>query len=393
MLASVGVVRCVWVGDHAILRRRTPRFSNLDTCITMMADIRFAVKPFVLSPLMFGDPQSRDRLYMPSIRERLLQALQVDGDEFFDKVSEILRIFIGFPITPLNSVLLSDQDSYIRTLIWSWIGQNPTDFRFECVQVRNMINETEPKDLPKWLQMVLTGCQKLHVSIDKFLQPPSQDFMTMFPYVRTLTLRGWIILQMNAPSLPAMGMPSVIDLSQNFELQDPKVTLNDNDNDNDSQPRAVGGGGVCGCFTPSGIKVHTGKVRPICGLEGFRLQNIYFLGDDADEKLREFSDDLLHDLAGNAMHCGCSTAMTLAVFTAIAPSPGFLFSARSVSHGPSLMPLPLMPSPSTGGGLFQTPISRLRWRLHPLLRHWAVEVVEAALTALIVPRSPALLDF
>ena len=23
--ASVGVVRCVWVGDHAILRRRTPR--------------------------------------------------------------------------------------------------------------------------------------------------------------------------------------------------------------------------------------------------------------------------------------------------------------------------------------------------------------------------------
>ena len=64
--------------------------------------------------------------------------------------------------------------------------------------------------------------------------------------------------------------------------------------------------------------MHTGKVRPICGLEGFRLQNIYFLGDDADEKLREFSDDLLHDLAGNAMHCGCSTAMTLAVFTAIA---------------------------------------------------------------------------
>ena len=265
---------------------------------------------------MFGDPQSRDRLYMPSIRERLLQALQVDGDEFFDKVSEILRIFIGFPITPLNSVLLSDQDSYIRTLIWSWIGQNPTDFRFECVQVRNMINETEPKDLPKWLQMVLTGCQKLHVSIDKFLQPPSQDFMTMFPYVRTLTLRGWIILQMNAPSLPAMGMPSVIDLSQNFELQTPKDSVCDNDND--SQPRAVGGGGVCGCFTPSGIKVHTGKVRPICGLEGFRLQNIYFLGDDADEKLREFSDDLLHDLAGNAMHCGCSTAMTLAVFTAIA---------------------------------------------------------------------------
>ena len=64
--------------------------------------------------------------------------------------------------------------------------------------------------------------------------------------------------------------------------------------------------------------MHTGKVRPICGLEGLRLQNIYFLGDDADEKLREFSDDLLHDLAGNAMHCGCSTAMTLAVFTAIA---------------------------------------------------------------------------
>ena len=92
MQAFVGVVRCVWVGDHAILRRRTPRFSNLDTCITMMADIRFAVKPFVLSPLMFGDPQSRDRLYMPSIRERLLQALQVDGDVFFDIIRDLAHL-------------------------------------------------------------------------------------------------------------------------------------------------------------------------------------------------------------------------------------------------------------------------------------------------------------
>jgi len=73
--------------------------------------------------------------------------------------------------------------------------------------------------------------------------------------------------------------------------------------------RAHGAEGRSVCVLPSGLIYLMHRVRFALGCEALNLQSIHY--GPQNHKLLTLPSKQLHDLAGNAFHCACSSAVTL----------------------------------------------------------------------------------
>jgi len=138
---------------------------------------------------------------------------------------------------------------------------------------------------------------------------PKPELCEALPGLKQLTPREWAILAVKGiteESLPQVWQPSVIDLSQTLGRRGLKSASPDDID-----------GGRTGTFTPKGTWFHTGFCRTILGVEGLRLQNIWYSKHDA-VALREFDNKLLLDLAGNAFAVNSVATTVLALMVLIA---------------------------------------------------------------------------
>ncbi len=112
------------------MQRAQPRFTVLENVKgleragqaagvqTMLWNIGFWSVVISLTPLAFGHPQSRPRLYFICVRRDLLVASGVCGDSLALLIrncfSAMHRGDRGWPLSPVDSFLLSDDDPFLQ---------------------------------------------------------------------------------------------------------------------------------------------------------------------------------------------------------------------------------------------------------------------------------------
>ena len=76
---------------------------------------------------------------------------------------------------------------------------------------------------------------------------------------------------------------------------------------------------VVGCITPRMTLWNTSQNKHMHGLEARSFQGINYsiFGPDSNAQLLQYSSALLQDLAGNAFHIGCASAMLLSMFCSV----------------------------------------------------------------------------
>lgn len=139
------------------------------------------------------------------------------------------------------------------------------------------------------------------LDLEQLRLPPSPELRAVCPGLSALSARQWMTLQAWVPREELLYRdkpPRVVDVSQMPARAAPARE------------------GTCGCWTPKGAPVHTGKGRLLLAVEGLRLQNIFY--DDPTSFISKVPDRLLRDLSGNAFQTNCCGAVVLAAFVSIA---------------------------------------------------------------------------
>jgi site-specific DNA-cytosine methylase len=270
--------------------------SNFSVCVSALEEAGRIVNVWHLSPLMFGVPQTRPRLWfaavqLPVICERMGRTMSEGmGGEVSLRMKSIMAKLVGHTQTSLNEFMVREVDTRVTTSI-----------------ARAVRHEAIPSTMDR---------QLVH----------------MLPGLATLSPRQWGILEDQDRRTGLLGKmpeerPRTIDISQTVN----RASL--------SQP------GVCHTWTPKSCLLHTGRGRPMLGVEGLRLQNIRF-NDDLEAEaqlLSRWSNEQLSDLAGNAFQGNCCVAAVVAMLAAVgmvleSTTPPGVFAASSMGELGELQP-------------------------------------------------------
>jgi len=71
-------------------------------------------KVFMLSPIMFGDPQTRPRFWIPSFRKSYMESLNMTLVSASTSLSRFLRLFVGHHVIPIDEIMLHESDRRVQ---------------------------------------------------------------------------------------------------------------------------------------------------------------------------------------------------------------------------------------------------------------------------------------
>ena len=97
------------------------------------------------------------------------------------------------------------------------------------------------------------------------------------------------------------------------------------------------------CITPKGEKYLTDRCRPLLGVEATRLQGMWL--EPGDPRIRDTSDSLLRDLAGNAFEQSCFAAVLWCTLVFYAKMHRRRTAAGTQPWTPTYLPDPMLENP------------------------------------------------
>jgi hypothetical protein len=251
-----------------------------------------------LCPSMFGVPQFRERLWLPALPSSTLEQSGMSLSEARAFMSGVMNALVGGERQSLEAYLLAEQDplvqDYYRVCTASASGGVSAgwDGMVTCVaappQTRTKIlSWPEPH-----AKLLRNDAYWMH-----FL--PDESILRHFPGLHDILEREFEVLRIKGVRTFPEPTPRVLEISQSASRQGGPVT------------------GATSVITPSGRKYISSRCRILLGLEGLRMQSIFY-SPSQEKTVREFSNSFLSDLAGNAMEGSCCAATLLCVFAFLA---------------------------------------------------------------------------
>jgi len=272
---------------------------NLTVAVRMLSDeIGFFTKVFLLDPRLFGVPQSRSRLWLCAFRRSALENSGLTDDMAAEVASSVMGRLAGSKVHDLQDYLLDachpliaarHSDAEIQALL------NDGDETGATVAAHGVLplghrtsTKRKASSSPSWLNKHL----KLYSESGKDWWRdaiPDAGTFKCFPGLYALTEREFETLALSGVADFPEKCDRTIDVSQSIGRG--SISVN----------------GVQ-AITPSGRKYLTKHCRILLGVESLRLQSLFFADDRA---LKQFSNGLLNDLAGNAFEASCCAASAL----------------------------------------------------------------------------------
>jgi site-specific DNA-cytosine methylase len=229
-------------------------------------------KTWKLNPMMFGVPQSRDRLWFPSFRRKVLRDLELSDQEADSILTSIMQRIVGSQLADIGLYLFPPEHDILQQVLKTMPTADHTGS-----------NEVQRK----WPQQHLKCFEAKGLKWWDTLYP-SEEACESYPFLRCMTLREFDLLQLSGVA----GFPSrerqFVEVGQSLARHAPPLQ------------------GYVRAITPR-IKYYiTDLCRVLIGIEGLRLQSIHFPNMQA---LPGFSNELIRDLSGNAFEGSCCAAV------------------------------------------------------------------------------------
>ena len=253
-------------------------FSNLDHCVHLLdkeIGWTFCAR---LTPTMFGVPIQRERIYILGIPRELFVGSGVSF-AFARKVArEVLDAALVSSVRDLEDFMLPETHPDILSmkdrasnLTKCRLGQ-PRSSKAGWPEVHAQL--LEQKGIPWWLSPI-----------------PEDRVLRDYPCLKLLNFRQLEILRLHSIPFPDT-QGRTIDVSQGMSRCRVK-----------SKTKAA-------IVTPASSIYLASRCRTACGREDLAFQCIHY--GERQERLAEFEDGLIRDLAGNAWETTCAGVMMLA---------------------------------------------------------------------------------
>lgn len=348
-------------------KKLTVHDSNLSAVLAMLSQrMSHTAFAFQLDPRLYGHPQSRTRLFIPSFRNAFLKKLKCDPGDMYDKVKECVILFSnGYGRVSLDKLLLPPSHPLVlkyysddvhadkpaggveaSTSAASSSSGPPTSSATaeatasstsvssgadvaacsasskakakckakpkpgpksgpkQCVRGKPKV-AAKPAANPKWLAQHAEFADQRNIdwASRKFTVTP--ELKAKYPGISAMTDRERDVLALKGATL-SEKRTRLLDLGQSVGRSGPV-------------PSGSKAQTKVGCCTPKQRLWITSQNRFAIGAELLNFQGINYtvLGLSHDSMMAKYPNGLLADLAGNAFHGGCSIAITLAMLTAV----------------------------------------------------------------------------
>jgi site-specific DNA-cytosine methylase len=251
--------------------------SNLDFVVHKLAELGFRTITFMLDPTMFGQLSSRKRLFMLSVRDKLVQNAGWSAADFESHAIAIMNKLVGLPSCQLDDALLDEGHPLVRSTEATAAAPKKRTLRESVTWPQEHLDWASRKGFKWWCPNPLTQAATM------------EKFRGLFE----LTERQLDLLALNGFTLP---MEDVVCLDVNLSCKW-------------SRPCA----GRTPCLT-STSQIYIGhRGRLLLGAEALRVMGIIYPNE---MKLERFKGGLLKNLAGNAFDAAsCTAAMIVMMLT------------------------------------------------------------------------------
>ena len=247
-------------------------------------------KPLLLNPRLFGNAQSRDRLFIPSIPRDKLVSRGLTDRAASDKMESLMVRFSGSCQNTVEAYMVDDSE----------VLKAKADLKF----MKDSVQVQSNADLARVRTQVTSNGVKwpgVHKTIFKkkgkawsAVQPPTDTTYQDYPLLKELTPRELDILALH-------GVDEYREHTSRF-IEVGRVI-----------GRSHVSEGFVHAITPNTRRYCTRRCRLLSGAECMRLMSLFFPA----HKVRKFSDRLLHSLAGNAFDAGCYGAALMATIVTL----------------------------------------------------------------------------
>ena len=327
--------------------------SNLSATLLMLkVHLQHIGYAFALDPRLYGHPQSRPRLYMPSFHADFLKTLKCDPLRMYQMLKEFISRFSnGYGRVPIRKLLLPANHPTIAKYLAEeassgTLEEAPTSASAAaaasaCVASSSSGPALEPQvagpsppivvaplkggkgkanrkaaaklkvRLPgersqKWPSKHVDNALELGIDWNTIRISVTPALLERYPGFRAVTDREIDVLGLKGVKVDESSV-RVLDISQSAGRGGaPK-------------PRKIQH--TLACCTPRERSWITGPEfnRFLHGAECFNFQGINYslIGKDHLAEIAKYPNHLLQDLAGNAFHLGCSIAISLAMLCAV----------------------------------------------------------------------------
>lgn len=229
-------------------------------------------KTWQLNPMMFGVPQSRDRLWFPSFRRKVLRDLKLSDQEADSILTSIMQRIVGSQLADIGLYLFPPGHDILQQVL-------------ETMPKADHTGSSEVRR--KWPQQHLKcfEAKGLKWWDTKY---PSEEACESYPFLRCIHLREFDLLHLSGVAEYPARERRLVEVGQSLARHSPPLQ------------------GYVRAITPR-IKYYiTDLCRVLIGIEELRLQSIHFPNMNA---LPCFSNELIRDLSGNAFEGSCCAAV------------------------------------------------------------------------------------
>ena len=292
-------------------------FSNLDSVARRLQQVAgIMVRVWKLDPRMFGTPQSRRRLWISCVPERILEKYNMDVARFQSETSQIMNSLVGWPVTPLDDLLLPAGHTFLTKAHSQALAVNEDLALSEVlVATRGIVTPSmlkrvakvtkakkkassartlQHKDKMKWHRSHERAFQRVGLNWAASLHI-SPDSIMLWPGLAQLYAREVEILQYHGINEFPEETLRTIQVSQSLGRCPPML-------------------GVCPAIIPRGRVYVSTKCRLLHPVEALRVHSLEFPSD----RLAQVKDAALQDLAGNAFEAGCCLASIVSTLACLA---------------------------------------------------------------------------
>ena len=247
-------------------------------CWLLSRECDMFTKVWQLDPRAFGVPVSRPRLHFPSFARKELRKIGLT-DEKADKIlSDIMVRLVGSELAPVDAYLLDETDPVLHHFMYQ---HKEHDFTAEQLSAQSSLKWPRKHESTA----ARSGQSWFHQTY------PSEETMRLYRGLRIMQVREIdLVMTKRVTQFP--------EAQQRFVDAGPSADR-----------AAVVNTGSFPIVRPRSRTYITDRCRTSIGFEHLRLQSICYPNP---EKLLEFPDHLLVDLAGNAFELSCYAASTFA---------------------------------------------------------------------------------
>lgn len=250
---------------------------NLSAAVWLLDhECDMSTKAWVLNPMMFGVPQSRDRLWFPSFRRAALRDLGMSDEMASSVMPGVMNRLVGCKLADMDLYFLPGRHPFLQKVIAELPPQKSID--------KQIAQNT------KWPRMHydLFQTKGLRWNGTKY---PTEEECERYPMLQRMSLREFDILHARGVDSFPSSERKLVEVSQSLYRTHPVEA------------------DFVKALTPR-IKYYISELcRYMVGIEELRLQSIHF---PLPERLLEFPNELLRNLSGNAFEGSCCASVVFA---------------------------------------------------------------------------------